>query len=194
VTILLDRLPRGEFKFSYLSNAFDLTPSGGGETLRVDRLGARFQMESTFSLRGHQGVALLAKLNQATGQKVRIPVDQPIDIGSPGSSVVVASGSGQTLAVTGLTASYAVQAGQFITLVKSGKRYLHQVVNAVTANGSGAASLTVIPTLRIPLSGGESVEVANPSIEGFLTARENAWSLNSRLRSVTVTVSVTEAE
>lgn len=192
---ILPMLPTGDFKFTYVPNALDHTPGGGGETQRINRLGDRFQVETTFKARGEQGVALLALLNSSRGSKVRLPIPQEIDIGSPGTSVLVdGANTGTALDLKGLPNGYVLKAGQFITVVKSGKRYLHQIVEESTANGSGLAATTIVPMLRTPLVGDEVVEVSEPSIEGYLTAREGEWVANGWLKSIALTVGVKEAE
>lgn len=192
---LLPELPRGDFRFRYISNHLDLQPSGGGETQRVNRLGDRFAFETSFKVLGAQGIGLIAVLNANKGSKVRVLIPQPIVVGSPGSSVLVnGANAGQTLVVKGVAASHPFKSGQFITVVKSGKRYLHQVVADVTSSGGGTATLTIVPTLRVALTGDEVVEVAAPSIEGFLTARETEWVTHTGHKSVAMTISVMEAE
>lgn len=191
----LPQLPKGDFKLRFISNYIDLQPSGGGETQRINRLGDRFAVETTFKLRGDQGMGVIATLNANKGSKVRLYIPQEIEIGNPGSSVQVnGSASGTTVVLKGLTANYVLQSGQFISIVKSGKRYLHQVVTDVTASGLGAATVSIVPMLRVSLTGDEVVEVATPSIEGFLTSRETDWIQNGWLKTVAVTVSVMEGE
>ena len=195
MAVLLPQLPRGDFKFKFISNFIDLQPPGGGETQRINRLGDRFLVETSIKLRGDQGIGLMAVLNANKGLKVRLPVPQTIEIGNPGSSVLVSGASaGTTLSLKGLTPNYPLRSGQFLTVVKGGKRYLHQVVTSVAANGSGAATLTIVPMLRVALATNDVVEIASPTIEGYLDTRENDWSQNGWLQSVAVTVTVREAE
>lgn len=192
---LLPELPRGDFRFRFISNHLDLQPSGGGETQRVNRLGDRFAFETSFKVLGVQGIGLIAVLNANKCSKVRVYIPQTVAVGSPGSSVLVnGANSGQSLVLKGVAASNPFTSGQFITIVKSGKRYLHQVVANATASGGGAVTLTIVPTLRIALTGDEVVEVATPSIEGFLTARETEWVTHTGHNSVAMTISVMEAE
>ena len=123
-----------------------------------------------------QGVTVAVKLTQGTSQKVVCPVQQPgLAIGSPGNPLA-GSGSGTTLNVTGFAANYSVRVGQMFSLVHGGKRYLHQITDAVTATAGGVATLAIWPTLRTPVTGGDVCEFANPQIEGFLTGLEQGWT------------------
>lgn len=192
---LLPALPRGPFKLTFISNYLDLQSSAGGEVQRVNKLGDRFALETTFTLRGDQGIGLIAKLNANRGSKVRVPIPQAIEIGSPGSSVLAdGANSGTTINIKGLPDGYALQPGQFITVLKAGKRYLHQIVEADPADEDGKTVATIVPMLRIALAANDVIEVAEPTIEGFLQARETEWTQNGWLQSVGVTVKVSEAE
>ncbi|MNY55495.1 hypothetical protein D3C86_1914790 [compost metagenome] len=91
----------------------------------------------------------------------------------------------------GVAPSYRFQSGQFITVVRSGKRYLHQIVVETTASAGGTATLAIVPMLRASLTGNEVIDVSNPTIEGYLASRENPWVQNV---GVTVTITVEEAE
>ncbi|WP_374274432.1 hypothetical protein [Brevundimonas sp.] len=139
-------------------------------------------------------MALTARLNQATSQKVRVPFHQPIDVGDPGIPLVNGPASGgDTLYLKGLMPGYAVQAGQFLSLIKNGRRYLHQVTQAAQANASGLVTLEVVPNLRIATAGNEVVEMALPEIEGLLESPVNEWTSDFS-DIVTLTVAVAEAE
>lgn len=191
----LPALPRGTYKIKYVSNYLDLQSSAGGEVQRVSKMGDRFALETTFKVWADQGLGLVAKLNSNRGSKVRVIIPQALDIGSPGSSVLSdGANQGTTLNLKGLPVGYALQPGQFITVVKSGKRYLHQIVEADAADAFGKTAATIVPMLRAALVADDVVEVAEPTIEGFLQTRETEWVQNDQLRSVEITVSVMEAE
>lgn len=195
MTTLLTALPRGPYKLTFISNYLDLQSSAGGEVQRVSKMGDRFALETSFTLKGDQGIGLVAKLNANRGSRVRVPVPQAIEIGTPGSSVLAdGANQGTTLNLKGLPDGYALQPGQFITVVKSGKRYLHQIVEADPADEDGKTAAVIVPMLRVALVANDVVEVAEPSIEGFLQARETEWTQNGWLQSVGVTVKVSEAE
>lgn len=192
---LLPQLPRGSYRWQYISNNIDLTSADTGVTQRVSKLGDKFEVSTTFRVRGEQGIGLMAVLNSNKSKKVRLPFPQTMDIGSPGNAVKVnGAASGTTINLKGFTPNYKLKAGQFISVVHNAKRYLHQVVFDVTANGSGVAQTVIIaPMLRAPVIGDETVEVAEPTIEGYLTTNTNEW-VSDFIKSVAVTVTVREAE
>ena len=70
------------------------------------------------------------------------------------------SGAGKSITVTGVTSTKEV--GQFFSLVANGVRYLHEVT---AINGQ---VLSINPSLKVAIGGGEILEFAVPKIEGFL--------------------------
>lgn len=191
----LPRLPRGESKLTYVSNYIDLTPGGGGSTQRISKLGDRFRYEHSFILRGVQAMGVAAVLNANVANTVSVPISQAIQIGNPGSTVQANGASqGRSLKLKGLTPSYPFRAGQYISITRSGRSYLHQVTADVQALVNGTVTLAIVPTLRVPILGNEVVAVANPIIEGFLTTREQPYVTNTFVASVKLEVSILEAE
>lgn len=192
MAFLFPKLPQGRTNLTFNSNFKDLQPNGGGPHQRVSQLGDRYKLEHTMSLRGVQGMGVVADMNANAGQKVRVPVPQMFDIGSPGNTIQVSgSNAGRSLSVKGVAASYLFRKGQYLTIVRSGKRYLHMITADVTATAGGLATLPIVPMIRTVLTGNEVVEVREPTIEGYLTNRENAWVQNI---GVSVTLIVQEAE
>lgn len=192
MAFLFPKLPQGKTNLTFVPNFKDLQPSGGGPLQRVSQLGDRYKLEHTMTLRGDQGMGVVADMNANAGQKVRVPVPQMIDIGSPGDTVLTSgANAGRSLSVKGVAPSYSFRKGQYLTIVRSGKRYLHMVTADVTASAGGLATLPIVPMIRTILTGNEAVEVREPSIEGYLTNRENQWVQNI---GVSVTIIVQEAE
>lgn len=191
---LLPRLPRGQFDFEYIGNNLIQDPGEGGETLVIARLGTRFKVSTTIRLRGDQGMALVALLNGKRTEKVRLLINQVIDI-DPAGSAVQANGSnqGSILKFKGLPANYALRGGQYFTVVKNGKRYLHQIIEPTTATPGGLATAAITPMLRVALSGNEAIEVDEPSIEGYLDGPTNEYGTDFA-KTVSLKVSVKEAE
>lgn len=191
---LIPALPRGRYDFEFVSNFTDQSPPLGGETQRISKLGDRFSVSTECTLRGDQGVAVIALLNANRGARVRLPIPQSIAVGSPGSPLVDGSHAGGTsLDIKGLAAGYPLRGGQFISIVKSGRRYLHQVVQPVTADGSGDASVAIVPMLRVSLAGNEVIEIDDVTVEGFLDGPKTEWSKLS-MDLITVKITVREAE
>ena len=74
----------------------------------------------------------------------------PADISGAwgGTAVVTSLGLSGVLGLSGLPGSYKFSAGDRIGLEQSGRRGYYEVIEAVTANGSGVASVTVAPFLH----------------------------------------------
>jgi hypothetical protein len=174
-----------------LSSAVVNKGTFGGSEQRIARLGDRYSYQvSTRPLSYTQGMTVVAKLVQGTSQKLLCPVQQPgLSIGSPGTPVVV-SGSGTTLNLSGLSASYPVRAGQMFSVVHLGKRYLHMATDPVTATAGGIATVAIWPMLRTTVTAGDVVEIATPQIEGFLSGLEQGWTTDlAQAIGLTFTVS-----
>ncbi|TXI01181.1 MAG: hypothetical protein E6Q76_17455 [Rhizobium sp.] len=140
-----------------------------------------------------QAVGVVAALIQGTSQRVIVPVQQAgLKIGNPGSPVISANATGgMTISASGFSASYSIKAGQYFSVIHSGKRYLHMVTADTTATTGGAASLSIFPMLRSPLSSGDVLEFAKPYIEGFLPISQQ-WSVGLA-QAVGLAFSVEEA-
>jgi hypothetical protein len=77
--------------------------------------------------------------------------------------------------------------GQFCSIVIGGVRYLHQIT-AVSGQ-----TLTILPSLKKPLVGGEVIEFGSPKIEGFISGTAQSWNLGLAM-SVGVSFTVREAQ
>lgn len=177
-----------------ITSAIDNTPSYSGPRQRISRLGDRWKLEVTCrALPYTQAVGVVAALIQGTSQRVIVPVQQAgLKIGNPGSPVISANATGgMTISASGFSASYSIKAGQYFSVIHSGKRYLHMVTADTTATTGGAASLSIFPMLRSPLSSGDVLEFAKPYIEGFLPISQQ-WSVGLA-QAVGLAFSVEEA-
>lgn len=98
-----------------------------------------------------------------------MPIPQDIDVGNPGSPLVSATVvSGMTLPLKGMAAGYPIKAGQFLSIIRSGRRYVHIFANDAVVGGGGTISAAIWPMLRVSLSANDVVEIAQPKIEGWL--------------------------
>lgn len=150
-----------------------LMPSAlGGSTDRIDRLGSRYMVEvSTPPMRIEpEGRRWSARLQRARREGAILEIHQPdFDIGAPGVPVVSANtASGRSIPVSGLTPNFPVREGQWLNYVVGGQRYLDQVVTQVSADAAGAATLTIQNLLRVPLTIGDTIDLATPCIEGWI--------------------------
>lgn len=147
----------------------DLVPAFGGPTQRLNRKGSRWRAQVTLPPMTYAEALAWTDL-RAEADTVVLNVPQPgLEIGSPGTPLVNGAGQlGSSLAIDGLTAGYVVRKGQYLSVVISGQRYLYEATAAVTANGSGQATVAIRPMLRASPPDNAVVEVAQPRIEGFV--------------------------
>lgn len=90
-------------------------------------------------------------------------------------TAVVSSVSGATLGLTGLPANYQFKAGDRVGLEQSGKYGYYEVLEDITANGSGVASITVAPFLHTGLFNTSAVcRVWRPLCQFVID--QNSWS------------------
>ena len=148
--------------------------SVGGTMTRIERPGNRFEVELEFPIgRGSDVRVLIARLTRAKNEGLRVEFPlQGVSQGNPGTPVVDGTdSSGRTLKLRGLTVGYQAKEGYWLSLVNStGTRYLHQVSALATADGTGKATLTVEPPLRVFPGDGWTVLLGKPEVEGLVTS------------------------
>lgn len=155
-----------------------LTPPLGGTDQRINRGGSRHAVTYAVDFDTDEEFRRFAqKLRRAKteGALARF-IQIGLAIGSPGSPLVDgATAGGTTLPVKGLTPYYAVREGQFLSVIVSGRRYVHSVDAEAVADASGDVELTITPELRISLAGDEVIEIAKPMIEGLTEGDVVQW-------------------
>jgi hypothetical protein len=174
--ILLRHPPRCEASLDYVANFQDQRPTHGGPNKRINRLGDHWAYSLSFPARGDQGMAYAAKLNAGLAQKVRVDVRQPAEYTTVPGPVTIGSAvsGGSTIVLAGLPVGHVLMGGQLFSVIgANGVSYLHQITDDATANGSGRATLTVIPAVRTVLNVADVVQVNSPVIEGYLVSRIN---------------------
>lgn len=194
--INLPKGPRGKTELNYVSNSMDHQPAYGGPTKRINRLGDRFAYKLVIKGRASQVRPLVAKLNAGRSDKVRMPVNQPVDYAQVLGSVTVATAvsGGNALNLSGLPAGYVMTCGQMVSIMAvNGVSYLHEIRADATANGSGTVSLNVSPMIRTQLNVGDAVNVNAPIIEGYLAGSVTEWSADY-LDLIEVGFQIMEAE
>lgn len=155
-----------------------LTPPLGGAVQRVNRLGNRYAIDIELPplIDEALGRTFTALLDQALTQGALFAVPQLLPTGSPGSPVVNGAVSGGTsVPIRGLTSGYTIKAGQYLSIIRAGQRYLYRCTADVTASGGGFATAVVMPTLRTALVDADVVELATPYIQGWVAAP--TWTL-----------------
>ncbi|MEA3543236.1 MAG: hypothetical protein U9R77_14110 [Pseudomonadota bacterium] len=155
-----------------LSYGSVLTPFLGGPSQRINRLGTRWAMRVSMPpMPAETARHWIEALSRGCEDGVSMPIPQDIAIGDPGAPLVSSAiASGMTLPIKGLTPSYAVKAGQFLSIVHGGRRYVHIFSADAAANGSGVLSAAIWPMIRTGLSVNDVIEIVQPRIEGWLDA------------------------
>lgn len=169
-----------------------LTPGLGGPVQRINRNGNRFAVAVQMPpMKPIDARAWLAALNLGVQQGVRWRLRQ-VELlpGSPGAVKVNGGGqAGGTLVVKGANPNYPFRLGQFLSLVHGGQRYLHQIAAPVNANGSGGATLSIVPWLRVEPDNNDVIEIGQPIVEGLLADNGFEWSIDrARLAGISFTI------
>ena len=152
-----------------VSSANTLNPAFGGaeqELLRKgDKYALTFSMPQMSYVQSMDWDDLMAK-----GDTVLMRVFQPgFVIPNPGAPLVKGAGqAGMSLLIDGLPVGYAIRKGQFFSVVSAGQRFLYRAKASATANGSGEALIQLRTLLRRPPNDNDTVEIAQPMIEGFI--------------------------
>ena len=144
----------------------------------IPRKGGRYTVGFTFGpYTEAQGRLMVSRLiaGKQGGIRVRLPLLH--SQGSPGAPVVT-SATGRTLALSGLTPGYPILEGYWLSLVKAGRHYLHNVGIGATANGSGVATIELNELLRTDFAAGTVVNLAAPQVEGLLIGGEWSWGFD----------------
>lgn len=194
--ISLPKAPRGKTDLAYVSNSSQRQPAFGGPTKLINRLGDRFAYKVTIKGRAVQVAPLVAKLNAGRSDKVRMPVNQPVEYADVPGPVTVrtAVSGGHGLNLTGLPAGHVMKGGQMVSVTAvNGVSYLHQIIDDVTADASGRVSLIVAPMVRSQLNVGDPVNVNAPIIEGYLAGSVTEWTADF-LNLIEVGFQILEAE
>ncbi len=159
-------------------------PPFGGAITQIEHPGSRFSLDVQLPpLTAAQGRVWVARLiaGMADGD-VSLEFPQPdfTPGGNANGAIKTAVSGGTTIALKGLAVGQTLAEGQFFSIIHSGRRYLHQKSGSatVTADGSGEASITIEPPLRVGVSVDDVVEIATPTIEGILVGNEREWTID----------------
>ncbi|MEW4469000.1 hypothetical protein AB1K62_14330 [Parasphingorhabdus sp. JC815] len=156
------------------------TQRGIGSLSRIDRKGSRYKMACSYGpFYPENGRVMVSKLIAGKSEGVRIPFPLLVSQGSPGSPLVSGSHiTGKTLNIKGLTPGYVCKDGFWLSLVKSGRHFLHNVKTGGTASGSGTLSVVLNEMLRDSFVNNSVVHLAEPMVEGLVDGSEWQWSLS----------------
>lgn len=157
--------------------------STGGAAQSIDRLGSRWRFACSmppmpFTDYGRTFCARLVRAKRL-GLRIDLPLAEG-NQGAPGTGVVVnlAGQSGAALAVRGGVPGYVAKEGYWLSIVKDGQHFAHQLSGTVTFGGDGKAVLPIEPMLRVPFPDGAAVHLAAPKVEGFVVGNEMGWSID----------------
>lgn len=145
-----------------------LSPAFGDGEQQLLRKGSRYAL--TFQMPPMRYVTSMDWDDlMAEGDTVVMRVHQPgFDTGAPGSPRVNGAGqTGMSLVLDGLTPSYVIRKGQFLSVIVSGRRYLYRARDEVVAT-DGAVTVPLRTMLRFPPADNDVVEIGQPMIEGFV--------------------------
>lgn len=171
------------------------TPILGGEVLWISRLGSRFSVSFTMPrLKPDCAKQFIAAqlASRTLNDRVSMKWPQVAPSATFGANPLVDGPySGSAIGLKGLTPGRTIPVGTMLSILHGGRRYLHMVRTAVTANGSGqAAVVNIAPMLRVTLANNDDVEMDNPRIEGMIDG-SIGWSLDW-LISAQFSFSITE--
>lgn len=163
----------------------DQTPTTGGPSNRVVRLGSRWSADfETFPCEyADQGRVYVSRLVRGMTDTVLVRVPEP-GVSQTGYGTPLVNGAGQagsTLAIDGMPNGKVIPEGKFFSVIVSGQRYVYQTTAEVTV-ASGAATLPIYPILRTSPANNAVVELSNPMMEGFISGNEQAWEIARRQR------------
>lgn len=159
-----------------------LEPFLGGPEQIINRLGTRFGIRATMPPMESADTARIVVSRLLQAKTSRLLMDWPLldfDPGSPGApKISAATASGSTIPIKGMNAGYQGKEGQFFSIVHNSRRYLHMFTADFTASGTGTATATIFPMLRINLATDDVLEIAQPKIEGnVLPGDELNWTM-----------------
>lgn len=166
-------------------------PETGGAAYRTDRRGNRwaFRFETPRMNIEPEGRRLQAMFDDAERLGGIFPIEQPdFDVGAPGSPVLAANYAvGRNLPLAALTPHYAIRAGWWCSVIVDGQRYLDRVMDQAIAEADGTATIRLKNLIRVPMTEGCVVEIAQPKIQGTVELEPPAWEVD-RMTSFAFTV------
>lgn len=158
---------------SQVSFGSTLTPFLGGPSQRINRLGTRWSWQFSMPpMRADVARVWIQALARAEELGAVMAIPQDIDVGDPGAPLVSAVvAGGLLLPMKGMTAGYPIRAGQYVSIIHGGRRYLHVFTEDMTVGVGGTVMAPIWPMLRTSLSVNDVAEIAAPKVEGWLDGR-----------------------
>jgi len=167
----------------------------GSSSVRVNRPGARYRIQFMFPIMDVDDArAFISKMQRAKRTSLQIDIPLLIKQGIPGTPVVDGAvvSAASTISIRGLTPGYVIKEQYWFTVVEAdGSAYLHTVVESVTADATGEATVEIEPPLRAPFADGDTVHFAVPYMQGFMDGDAFSWTVRTD-RYVELAVTVEE--
>jgi hypothetical protein len=163
-----------------------------GAAQRIDRMGSHwaFRFQSVPIDMEPDGRLFSALFDRAEREGGIFRIRQPnLNVGAPGLPVIAADTPlGRSLPLAGLTPGYPIRAGQWLSVIVDGQRYLDRVMEQVIAESDGTATVEIKYLIRAPMYEDDVVELAVPKIEGSLMGGYGGGWASDRTTSFSFTV------
>lgn len=162
---------------SIVSSSIDQRSATGSNRQKGMRKGSHYSYEFVLEPMDHtEALTWLDLRNEADTVVMEIP-QMGFEIGTPGTTLVNGSGqAGASLAIKGFTPGYVVRKGQAFSHTGSdGVIRLYIAASAVTANGSGLATVPLETMLNWPPVNNDVVSFSDVKIEGFAAVEKGSF-------------------
>jgi len=144
----------------------------GGPDQRVNRLGMRWGCEYQLPpMKGEEARVWVARLLRGSRERASYYFPQP-GVLHPTPSAGIAAAAVAQAEIIRLTVGQYLE-GHFFSVVRSGRRYVHQITT------EGADFVGIQPPLRVSLTGGEPVSFRDCMIEGFVKGNQLGWTVDN---------------
>ena len=155
------------------------TQSGVQSDNYIPRKGSRYRVACSYGpFHPEEGRVMVARLIAGKQEGIRIPLPLLHSQGSPGSPLLNgAVTSGRELVLDGLTPGYFCKEGYWLSLVKDGRHYLHNVRTGGRASDSGTLTITLNELVRDSFADNTVVHLAKPMVQGLVEGDEWSWSM-----------------
>ncbi|RKF23380.1 hypothetical protein D6851_02600 [Altericroceibacterium spongiae] len=192
MAILLPSKPGpGPFEPQYRDFGGVMQGALGGAAQRNNRLGNRWRIDVTMpAMQPIEAAEWSVMLPRAVRLGARYPIRQPgLALGSPGAVRVAGAGqAGDSLTLDGFTVGHAIRAGQWVSLVTNGQRYLYKFAENARIGVGGMAKLAIEPLLRVIPQDNDIAEITQPYIEGNLTFEGGSFDTDALTRGFKFTI------
>ena len=180
------------------TNKFALTPrqslsrTAGNDLIAVDFGRQVWMAEFTSLPQTHSDCVEIESYLNALGGATELilardtrreyPVAYPDGVFNDTGVVASLGGDGKSLSLSGLDANFVLKRGDYFYYIISGRRYLHQVVEAITASGAGVTgAFEITPHYISTLTVSTPVVLKKPTMQMRLTPGSISFADTGRL-------------